>query len=316
MKLLRVAAATVNQTPLDWVGNKRRIIEALDAARARHVKLLCLPELCITGYGCEDAFLAPDVHKTALAVLGEILPHTAGLIACLGLPLAFRKSIFNTCCLVVDGKLQGFVGKRALAGDGIHYEPRWFKPWPKGKRANMHLFGADVKVGDLMFDVGGVRIGFEICEDAWMAERPATELAQQAVDIILNPSASHFAFDKHAVRRRLVVEGSRAFGVSYCMQIFWATKQVEIIYDGDTFIASCGDIVAANQRFSFEEVQLVDAVIDIELTRSRYAWISSNQPLVDTDDESSCVSVQFEFPKVDAECVRSNASRLGGFRST
>ena len=304
MKLLRVAAATLNQTPLDWVGNQRRIVAALDAARSRHVTLLCLPELCITGYGCEDAFLAPDVHKTALAVLGEILPHTTGLIVCLGLPLAFRKSVFNTCCLVVDGKLQGFVGKRALAGDGIHYEPRWFKPWPKGKRATVRVLGADVKVGDLIFDVGGVRIGFEICEDAWMAERPATELAQQAVDIILNPSASHFAFDKHAVRRRLVVEGSRAFGVSYVYANLLGNEAGRIIYDGDTFIASCGDIVAANRRFSFEEVQLVDAVVDVELTRSRYAWISGNQPLVNTDDEAACVGVDYDLPKVEAEFTR------------
>ncbi len=301
MKLIRVAAATLNQTPLDWVGNQRRIIEALSAARARNVTLLCLPELCITGYGCEDAFLAPDVPKTALAVLADILPHTAGLITCLGLPLGLRKSVFNTCCLVVDGKVQGFVGKQALAGDGIHYEPRWFKPWPRGKRVGIQVLGSDVKVGDLIFDVGGVRIGFEICEDAWMAGRPATELAQQAVDIILNPSASHFAFDKHAVRRRLVVEASRAFGVSYVYANLLGNEAGRIIYDGDTLIATLGDIAAQNKRFSFEETQLIDADIDVELTRSRYAWVSSNQPSMSAEDDAGCVYSDFEFPRVEPE---------------
>ena len=301
MKLLRVAAATLNQTPLDWVGNQRRILEALDLARSRNVALLCLPELCITGYGCEDAFLAPNVHKTALEVLSEILPHTAGLVTCFGLPLALRKSVFNTCCLVVDGKVQGFVGKRALAGDGIHYEPRWFKPWPKGKRTTIRLFGEDVKVGDLIFDVGGVRIGFEICEDAWMAERPANELALQAVDVILNPSASHFAFDKHAVRSRLVVEGSRAYGVSYVYANLLGNEAGRIIYDGDSLIASCGKIIAANRRFSFEEVQLIDAVIDVELTRSRYAWVSSYQPPMNAADNDGCIEVDASFPEITPE---------------
>ena len=301
MKLIRVAAATLNQTPLDWEGNSRRIIAALDMARERKVSILCLPELCITGYGCEDAFLSPDVHKTALAVLSEILPHTAGLIVCLGLPLALRKSVFNTCCLVVDGQLQGFIGKRALAGDGIHYEPRWFKPWPKGKHLEFEVLGAKVNVGDLIFDVSGVRIGFEICEDAWMAERPAAELAQRAVDIILNPSASHFAFDKHAVRRRLVVEGSRAFGVSYVYANLLGNEAGRIIYDGDSLIASCGNVVAATRRFSFAEVQLIDALLDVELTRSRYAWISGNQAPIGVEDGDSCVVCQFAFPEVGPE---------------
>ncbi len=298
MKLIRVAAATLNQTPLDWEGNKRRIIAALELAAERQVSILCLPELCISGYGCEDEFLSPDMHKTALAVLGEILPHTKDLIVCLGLPLALRKSVFNTCCLVVDGKIQGFVCKRALAGDGIHYEPRWFKPWPRGKRLHTTILGSEVSVGDLIFDVGGVRIGFEICEDAWMAERPAAELAQRAVDVILNPSASHFAFDKHAVRRRLVVEGSRAFGVSYLYANLLGNEAGRIIYDGDSLIASCGSVVASSQRFSFEEVQLVDAVIDVELTRSRYAWISGNQTPVSFDDPEACIDSDYVYRDV------------------
>ncbi len=56
MKLLRVAAATLNQTPLDWLGNKSRIIEALQLARARGVGVLCLPELCIRATGAKTRF--------------------------------------------------------------------------------------------------------------------------------------------------------------------------------------------------------------------------------------------------------------------
>ena len=59
MKLLRVSAAVINTTPLDWAGNRRHISGAMGAARAAGASILCLPELCLTGYGCEDAFHAP-----------------------------------------------------------------------------------------------------------------------------------------------------------------------------------------------------------------------------------------------------------------
>ena len=307
MRLICVGAATLNQTPLDWSGNQRRIIAALEQARARGIALLCLPELCITGYGCEDAFLSPNVHATSLAVLQDILPHTQGLITCFGLPLLLRKAVFNACCLVADGVLLGFVCKRALAGDGIHYEPRWFKAWPKGKRTTFHFMGRLLKAGDLVFDVGGLRIGFEICEDAWAAERPAADPALQSADFILNPSASHFAFGKHAVRRRLVEEGSRAFGVNYIYANLLGNEAGRIIYDGDTFIAHAGTIVAESQRFSFEETQLIDVVVDVDAGRVRHAWVSSYQPQFEPDEQEACVRSDFTTPT--CEVAREHAQR-------
>ncbi|HMC10715.1 MAG TPA: nitrilase-related carbon-nitrogen hydrolase, partial [Pirellulaceae bacterium] len=68
MKLISVAAAVLNQTPLDWHGNRARIGGAIQAARETGVSILCLPELCITGYGCEDAFHAPGTQQMALDV--------------------------------------------------------------------------------------------------------------------------------------------------------------------------------------------------------------------------------------------------------
>ena len=65
MKLIRVAATALNQTPMDWDGNLVRILAVLERARAADVSVVCLPELCVTGYGCEDAFHAEFVHETA-----------------------------------------------------------------------------------------------------------------------------------------------------------------------------------------------------------------------------------------------------------
>ena len=85
MTFVKVGAAALNQTPLDWDGNAERILAAIKHAKEENVQLLCLPELCITGYGCEDAFLAPYVLKLAMKYLDEIaseMPH--GIVTSLG----------------------------------------------------------------------------------------------------------------------------------------------------------------------------------------------------------------------------------------
>lgn len=299
MQLVKVAAATLNQTPLDWDGNERRIREMLTRARAEGVSVLCLPELCISGYGCEDAFLSPDVRATALQVLASLLPDTRGLICCFGLPLAHQKGVYNVCALAVDGKLAGFVAKRSLAGDGIHYEPRWFKPWPAGARTTTCVLGQELPLGDVLFDCGGVRFGFEICEDAWMAERRGAELSLSGADLILNPSASHFAFGKHLIRRRLVLEGSRAFGVSYLYANLLGNEAGRAIYDGDALVATDGALVAEARRFGFSEGELTSAVVDIELPRTRHGQRSGVSPSV-SDEPGSCITVPFAFPKLTA----------------
>jgi len=288
MRLVRVAAAALNQTPLDWDSNRNHILGAIAEARERGASILCLPELCVTGYGCEDAFLAPAVRSTALAVLLEVLPATHGMVVSLGVPLFVGGAVYDTCCLVHDGVMLGFVAKRALAGHGLHYEPRWFKPWPRGARAAVEIAGHEYAVGDIYFDCGGIRIGFEICEDAWMASRPGAELALDAIDVILNPSASHFAFRKHEVRRRLVLEGSRAFGASYVYANLLGNEAGRVVYDGDTLIAAGGDLLARGPRFSYHDFHVITADVDVELTRTARAWQSSYQPHV-TPEPGECV---------------------------
>jgi NAD+ synthase (glutamine-hydrolysing) len=296
MKLIRVAAAVLNQTPLDWRGNRDHIQAAIREARRKAVSILCLPELCISGYGCEDAFLAPHVQQTALEVLQELLPETQGLIVSFGLPYLYQGGLFNTACLAADGQLLGFVGKQNLAGEGLHYEPRWFKPWPAGAVVNTRLGSDSYPLGDLVFEVGGVRLGFEICEDAWVAQRPGVELAQRGVDIILNPSASHFAFGKHEIRRRFVLEGSRAFQVSYVYANLLGNEAGRSIYDGDAMVASLGNLLASGPRFSFRDCHVTLADVDVALTRMARSRQQSFRPPLTSSP--AAVSSPFEYPRL------------------
>ncbi len=297
MQLLKVAAAVLNQTPLDWDGNRDRILAAIEEARRQGASVVCLPELCITGYGCEDAFHSAATHRMAWQLLEEIAPAARGLIVSLGLPVFHRSALFNAACLVVDGTIVGFAAKRFLAGDGIHYEPRWFKPWPAGACGRIERDGKTYPIGDLFFDCGGVRLGFEICEDAWVAARPGADLAKRSVDLLLNPSASHFAFGKVEVRRRFVAEGSRAFGVTYVYANLLGNESGRAIFDGGALIATGGNIIAEGSRFSFGDFEVISATVDLDLTRTGQARTGSFMPDVE-ETEDRCARAAFHFPKL------------------
>lgn len=317
MKRLRLGAATLNQTPMDWDGNTQRILRAIQTAKEQHVHLLCLPELCITGYGCEDMFLAPHIWRTAWQMLQKIVPHTGGMIVSVGLPLFITNGVYNTACLISDGQIVGFVAKQHLAGDGLHYEPRWFRAWPAETVSEFHYDEQRWPVGDLLFEFDGVRIGFEICEDAWVAGRPGNRMTECGVDIILNPSASHFAFGKHEIRKRFVLEGSRSFGVSYVYANLSGNEAGRAIYDGGALIASCGDMIAAGPRFRFADVDLTVADIDVDLSRTRRASVHSMAANV-SDSYFDClvrISGQFAVLKDTAAAIKalSSTSRFDEF---
>jgi NAD+ synthase (glutamine-hydrolysing) len=308
MKLIRVAAAALNQTPLDWDANAANILAAIDEARARGAAVLCLPELGITGYGCEDAFFSPAVQQMALRILHQIIPATSDMVVSIGLPLMHAGALYNTCALVVDGRLRGFAAKQRLAGDGLHYEPRWFKPWPADTVTTV-LFGREsYPIGGLLFEIDALRIGFEICEDAWVAERPAADHAQLGADIILNPSASHFAFGKSETRRRLVAEASRAFGVTYVYSNLVGNEAGRVIYDGQTLIGAHGEILAAGPRLTFRDVTVCDAVVDIDATRMRRVQSSSYEPQLNYD-ENRIVKVNFNLPEASPTPAKQRQSR-------
>ncbi len=294
MKLIKVAAGSLNQTPFAWEANISNIKRAIDYAKNEGVKLLCLPELCITGYGCEDQFLSQGLIQRAIQALIEITPETDGIAVTVGLPVFYHNAVFNVAAYLVDGKIIGLVAKKHLAGDGIHYEPRWFKPWPEGQISNIQIGNQTIPMGDLVFDCKGIRIGFEICEDAWAAFRPGVNLASKAVDIILNPSASHFSFGKHQVRKRFVLEGSRAFGTAYVYANLLGCESGRTIYDGGNLVVSGGEVIVEGNRFSYKPVIVDTAVIDIDVNRGGQARKASFEPNLN-EPCGSVVEVDFKL---------------------
>lgn len=264
MAYTKIGGAALNQTPIDWINNKANIIKAIEKAQNEGVKILCLPELCITGYGCEDLFLSKWVPEKSIEILSELKTYCSNIAVAIGLPIRLEDQVYNCTAFVRNNKIEGIYAKQFLAKDGVHYEPRWFTPWEAGKESSIEINNELIPIGELTFKMDNIVIGFEICEDAWVSDeiRPACRLVKKNANLILNPSASHFAFEKSEFRYGLISDSSKNFKCTYVYANLLGNEAGRIIYDGEVLIYKDGEMIQRNNRFSFHNVNLVSAEID------------------------------------------------------
>ncbi len=268
--ILRLCSAAVSTTPFDFRGNLDRALEALDRARTVGAHVLVLPELCLSGYGCEDMFLSNWLAERSLASIRELARSVPqGILVAAGFPIRLRGRVHNACALLGNGAVLGIACKRHLAREGVHYETRWFHPWTPGSLEEYPELGCPV--GDQVFEWDGIRMGFEICEDAWAAGRPGLELAAADCDVVFSPSASHFALGKDELRSRLVADGSRSLGVAYVWSNLSGNESGRIVYDASCRIASCGRMLVEGPRLAFAPVSISVADVDLDEIRAHRA---------------------------------------------
>lgn len=285
MRTLKIAGATLNQTPIDWENNRSNILAAIQEAKRQGVDILCLPELSITGYGCQDLFLSTWIHQKAFSILLEILPHCQNIAVSIGLPILLDGKVYNCSAMVKNGVVLGFSAKQNLANDGVHYEQRWFTPWSPELKKQVELEGENYDIGDIIYDIQDVKVGFEICEDAWTANRPANRLYEKGVELIINPSASHFAFEKTIDREQLMVDSSKKFNCTYLYTNLLGNEAGRMIYDGEILITQQGHLIARNENLSFSPYQIINASINFD------------QPVLETQEVHDILSKNESFEK-------------------
>lgn len=262
--MVKIAGATVNQTPIDWSNNTLHIIQAIEEARKQKVRILCFPELSITGYGCEDLFLTEWVAERAWKELLVIREKCEDITVAVGLPFRMGRTNYNAVAVISNREILGITFKQNLARDGVHYEPRWFDEGMPGEIFDIEKDGERFQAGDIIYNVEDIRFGFEICEDAWRKKnRPGYRLAERGVDLILNPSASHYAMGKSKLREKeVVIEGSQKFNCVYLFVNLLGNESGRMIYDGDIIAGQQGRILAVNRRLVFADFRLMACDVD------------------------------------------------------
>ncbi|MFD2203249.1 NAD(+) synthase [Shivajiella indica] len=263
MSKLHIALATVNQTPLNWSGNLQHIIESIKEAKTLGSELICFPELAICGYGSEDLFLSYWYPQKALKQLNELVAFTENITVAVGIPIRIADKVYNCMSIIENKQIIGFVAKQFMAIDGVHYEFRWFTPWEHGKVIQFDFFGQEIPLGDIVFEKNGIKYGFEICEDAWRGKlRPGYRLKDRKVDIIFNPSASHFAMGKSILRENLVKDSSGLFHATYCYINLLGNESGRMIFDGEILVADKGKLLLKNDLLSFQDYQVRTFLFD------------------------------------------------------
>lgn len=261
---MKIAGATVNQTPLDWKNNTLHILQAIGEAQKQKVSVLCFPELSITGYGCEDLFLSPWVSERAWQEVEIIRDHCDDITVAVGLPFRHNGVTYNGVCVIRNRAILGVTFKQNLALDGVHYEPRWFTEGKAGTVTECTRGTAKFPAGDVIYSIEGINVGFEVCEDAWRKkERPGYRLCARGVNLILNPSASHYAMGKSLLREReVVIDGSARFKCVYLFVNLLGNEAGRIIYDGDIIAGQEGKLIAVDRRLSFSSYRVMTCDVD------------------------------------------------------
>ena len=253
---IKAAAGTPDIRVADCEYNRAQITELMDRAYAGGVRVLVLPELCITGYTCQDLFFQQELLDGALEALGAIREHSAGMdmLISVGCPVRFRGELYNCAVIMINGSILGVVPKKFLPNYNEFYEKRHFTAAAEGE-FDIELFGEKVPFGlGLLFEcrqLPELVFAAELCEDLWAAEPPSIALALGGATVIANLSASNEVIGKDAYRRELVSGQSARLLCGYIYASAGSGESTQdLVFSGHDIIAENGLILAESRLYS------------------------------------------------------------------
>lgn len=267
---VKVASATPKIRVADTEYNAVQIIDIIKLADESGVKLLVLPELCITGYTCGDLFLQKRLLDGAIEALQKIAVFCASIDALVfvGLPIAVSGSLYNCAAAIWRGEVIGLIPKRNIPNYAEFYEKRYFTP---GGKKHCEIMIGEKKVlfsTELMFKNSSMPelvVAAEICEDLWIPNPPSIMQTMAGATVIVNLSASDETVAKDEYRRELVKSQS---GRLVCAYIYSDAGDGEstqdLVYTGHNLICENGvelaeSIETSGIIFSEIDVQRIDS---------------------------------------------------------
>ena len=269
---VKVAAAVPAVKVADVDYNVQQIESIIAQAEGRGVEVIVFPELCITGYTCQDLFKEQLLLDRAESAIITLLDFTRKLdiISIVGLPVIINGLLYNCAAVIQSGQLLGIIPKTYLPNYAEFYEKRWFASAQDLNPAVFYFAGTSVSVSadpKLFVTTYGMKFGVEICEDVWAPIPPSNNLALSGADIIFNLSASNELIGKHAYLKSLLAQQSARTisGYVYASSGFGESTQ-DLVYGGNAMIFENGHLLVEGDRFCFSP-QIQQCQIDIEKLR-------------------------------------------------
>ncbi len=262
----------------DVDANVDAILQMLAGCASSGADMAVFPEMCLTGYTCADLFhnrTLLDGAVSGLERLVEECPTDIPLVM-VGMPVAVGGVLYNCAVGISRGEVLGVVPKSYLPTYNEFYERRWFSPAPAGtERIALGAYHDVPFSASLLFDVDGVKVGVEICEDLWVTVPPSCSLALGGAEIIANLSASDDVIGKYAYLRQLLSQQSARCVCGYVYSSAgFGESTTDLVFNGKNIICENGRILAESDRHSLHPKTAV-ADIDILAIRRDRLHISS-----------------------------------------
>ena len=306
---IKVAAAVPAVKVADVEYNVGQVESLIAQAEGQGVEVIVFPELCLTGYTCQDLFKEQLLIDKAEEGLLMLLDFTRKLdvVSIVGLPVQIGSLLYNCAAVIQSGTLLGIVPKTYLPNYGEFYEKRWFASAQDLTPQDIYLAGSPIHVTaepTIFSTCDGVRFGIEICEDVWAPTPTSNQLSLAWADIIFNLSASDELIGKHQYLRALLCQQSARTmsGYVYASCGFGESTQ-DVVYGGNAMILENGHVLCEGERFSFQP-QIKITQVDTELLRTERR---TNSTFITAQAQTKCqpvvISCKPTMPR-DFELVR------------
>lgn len=234
MRKLRLAMAQINATVGALQGNTSKILKLIENARDLGVDVIAFPELAITGYPPEDLLFKADFLQANHQQMQQVIAASRGITVIVGFADASETNkVFNAAAVGYDGKLVGIYHKIYLPNYGVFDEKRYFH------------------YGNLcpIFEINGVGIGINICEDIWYTDGPTEIQCAAGAEIIVNINSSPYHVGKHHFREEMLA--ARAIrNKAYISYTNMVGGQDELVFDGGSVLLNqAGQVIANGHQF-------------------------------------------------------------------
>ena len=300
---IKCAAASPSLKVADCDYNVSEIIDTIKTSSKQGVKLLVFPELCITGYSCNDLFFQNALLSSAASGLQKIIKASRSndMVVIVGLPMIKDSVMYNCAAVICNGDLLGIVPKAVIPNHNEFYEKRYFAAAPE-QNSTINIDGSDYPFGKkLLFSCKNMDefcFGVEICEDLWSHTPPSNGICAAGATIIANLSASNEVLGKSEYRRLLVKSQSAKLNCGY---IFASASDCEstsdVVYSGHNIIAENGEILAQTQLF---EQRVLISEIDVDKLCSERIRLGTFSGSNITDYQK----IKFDIPVTDTLLTR------------
>ena len=252
---IKTAAGTPKIQVADCVYNAGEILKLIRQMETEGAKIMAFPELCITGYTCQDLFwqtLLLDSAREQLIWLAKETSQVDALII-VGLTWEYNGKLYNVAAVLNRGTILGLVPKTNLPNYAEYYEARHFTPADQDSHM-VKIDGVEVPFGTkLLFScpqMTGMKVAVEICEDLWVPNPPSVAHALAGANVIINLSAGDEITGKDTYRRELVKGQSARLICGY----IYATagegeSSTDLVFGGHNLICENGSILKEAKRF-------------------------------------------------------------------